>query len=123
MAKLLLSAFEYLLGETALEKQAAEKIKRESTGDTSPSNDRLILRDFIIRPARPSANDDVAKDAMAQYDIDDNLPPLIDHEEHAPDGIHTAVSILDSLAESLNTDEAQGKAPLFLAAFKNKFMS
>lgn len=76
---------------------------------------------FIATDPDMSFSDDEA-DAMAQHD---DLIPLYEANEEEgvePDGFATAVSVLDSIADSLGGQHDGVHAPLFLSAFKSRFL-
>ncbi|MDX1921623.1 MAG: hypothetical protein SFW65_00650 [Alphaproteobacteria bacterium] len=54
---------------------------------------------------------------------DDHLIPLTDEEDY-DDGSNfaTAISFLNSIADSLNGEKDEVKPPLFLSAFKSRFL-
>lgn len=54
---------------------------------------------------------------------DDHLIPLTDDEDY-DDGSNfaTAISFLNSIADSLNGEKDEVKPPLFLSAFKSRFL-
>ncbi|MBY0429084.1 MAG: hypothetical protein K2Q32_07685 [Alphaproteobacteria bacterium] len=75
-----------------------------------------------------SSNNNSDEPSIDDYDADeltrhDDLISLYDDEEVGQaDTLSTAVSVLDSIADSLNGQNDGVKAPMFLSAFKSRFM-
>lgn len=75
-----------------------------------------------------SSNDDTQEPSLDDYDAEeltrhDDLISLYDDEvEREGDALSTAVSVLDSIADSIAGQDDGVKAPLFLSAFKSRFM-
>lgn len=71
--------------------------------------------------ARPEISEDDADD-LTEYD---DLIPLYDalDDEVDEDSISATVSVIDSIADSLNGQDDGIKAPLFLSAFKSRFLA
>ncbi len=85
------------------------------------------LRGFLMSAVNLIApkDDDVLGDETDAYD--DHLIPLTDDEDgdelEIGDGhFAAAVSFIDGIAQSLNSETGEAKSPLLLAAFKSRFL-
>ncbi len=81
------------------------------------------LRLIALRPAAPASNADhlgAEKDTVVQ---NDHLIPLTDGEENQTNSLNATLRIIDSIADSLNSEQDDGeKTPLVLRAFKRRFL-
>lgn len=74
------------------------------------------VRDELLNT--PSILSDDMTDTLV---TDDHLIPLLD-DEPSGDSVSTAVSVLDSINESLAAGDDANHTPLILSAFKRKFL-
>ncbi len=74
---------------------------------------------------RPDLNDELADNMADEFTDYDDLIPLYDamEDDVEHDSVSATVSVIDSIADSLNGADDGVKAPLFLSAFKSRFLA
>ncbi len=102
----------------------------ETVPDQSLENEKIVPPHFInplggiLNSALGliSTSSEILGDETDAYE--DHLIPLTDEEEDYDDGSNfaTAISFLNSIADSLNGEKDEVKVPLFLSAFKSRFL-